>query len=164
MLDEIDLILYNKCDALISKKLRGEKMKKPYKLINRRQFVRLSRYLPTEVIFFDDTRCQILSPRYRGIIRNISAGGVLLELDKLDKDWIDALCDGFIKLALEIKLPTAKEPVIALAKMIWISKPEESPATGRYLLGLHFVDITTDDQDKIRDCIIKSYYRKRHKI
>jgi len=99
---------------------------------------------------------------HSGTIHDISTKGACLEIDEFEEEWKDELISGRIKILLEIKLPDLKEPILALAKMVWLSKlwKEKEGAGGKYLMGLEVMDITTLSQDAIRDYILKSYAKR----
>jgi len=127
----------------------------------RRENVRIYLSASADFIFINDERSAELSKQRSGEIKNISATGVLLEIDELNETWKDGLFTGVIKIALEIKLPGLERPIRALARMVWLSKLwKEKESREKYVLGLNFVDITTQSQDLIKDYIIASYLKK----
>ena len=84
---------------------------------------------------------------------------MIMECFDLSEEWMEGLASGMIKIALEIEIDGSKNPVRALSKMMWFSKigNDEKTKKEKYVLGLRFVDITTDSQDIIKDYIIKNY-------
>jgi len=134
-------------------------MKGKYKGVDRRDSVRLSRVLPAKFKLIDEVKSKDLTKMNPGIIRNISAGGVLLETGELNEAWIEGLALGTIQVVLEIQLPDTPKVVKVLARTAWFSKigKDKQVEQEKYIIGLRFVDITTANQDLIRDYIIKSY-------
>ncbi|MFH1338964.1 MAG: PilZ domain-containing protein [Candidatus Omnitrophota bacterium] len=134
-------------------------MEDKYKGLDRRQSVRLSRELPSRFMLIDEDKSAEITGVCSGSVRNISAGGALMECYDLSDAWIEGLVSGMIKVAVEIEVPESEAPVRALARAAWFSKIEkdEEKDKEKYILGLQFVDITTASQDIIRNYIIKSY-------
>jgi len=127
----------------------------------RRENVRIYQVLPVEFVFINEDTSAELSKPCSAVIQNISAGGVLLEVDELNESWKDGLFSGMIKVAIEIKLPGIEQPIRALARMVWFSKLwKEKDKKEKYVMGLEFVDITTRAQDLIREYIISSFFKK----
>ncbi|MFH1577821.1 MAG: hypothetical protein ABIC18_01950, partial [Candidatus Omnitrophota bacterium] len=85
--------------------------------------MRLARELPTKFMLIADesSDSEFLKVR-RGTIRNISAGGALLEASDLNGEWAEDLKTGKIKLALEIEIPDIKDTVRNLARVAWFSE------------------------------------------
>lgn len=134
-------------------------MEEKYSGLERRKAVRLEQDIPVEYNFLNDIKSLELSRKRSGIIRDISALGVRLEADELNRDWIEGLYSGLIKLGIEIKLPGEKRPIRALTKVVWLTKAWQDNEGGltKYVLGLEFLDITTADLDVIKSYIINSY-------
>jgi c-di-GMP-binding flagellar brake protein YcgR len=134
-------------------------MEDKYKGLDRRQSVRLSREMPAKFMLIDEEKSAEITDVRSGSIRNISAGGALMECTDLNEEWIEGLVSGMIKAALEIEVPESESPVRALARAVWFSKIDKDEKTKKqkYILGLQFVDITTASQDIIRNYIIKTY-------
>jgi c-di-GMP-binding flagellar brake protein YcgR len=129
----------------------------------RRESVRLERIIPAEYNLINDLKSIELSRKRSGIIQNISARGVRLQAEELDERWIEGLYSGMVKLGLEIKLPGGQKPIRALAKVAWLTKTPQQTETGKtnYLIGLEFIDITTEDRDIIKKYIISSYLEEK---
>lgn len=134
-------------------------MEDKYKGLDRRQSVRLSRELPAKFMLIDEEKSAEITDVRSGSIRNISAGGALMECADLNEEWIEGLISGMIKAALEIEVPESESPVRAMARAVWFSKIDKDEKTKKqeYILGLKFIDITTASQDIIRNYIIKTY-------
>ena len=127
----------------------------------KREFIRLQQVIPAAYNLIDDLKSLALSRKIEAMISDISAGGVRIEIDDLDKTWAAGLYSGAVKLGVEIRLPGLAKPVQALARVVWLNKGPLQTETGkvRYILGLEFKDITTVSEDIIRDYIIKHYIK-----
>lgn len=134
-------------------------MEEKYKGPERREAVRLEQDIPVEYSFISEVKSTELARKRSGIIHDISARGVRLEVNELDEAWMEGLYSGLIKLGLEIKLLGERRPIRALAKVVWLTKAWQESNVGltKYILGLEFLDITTSDQDTIRNYVISSY-------
>lgn len=134
-------------------------MEEKYKGPERRESVRLEQDIPVEYNFIDDVKSKELSKKKKGLIRNISAEGGRLEVDELEEAWMEGLYSGLIKLGLEIKLPGEQRTLRAIAKVVWLTKAlqESDLSLTKYILGLEFLDITTSDQDTVRNYVINFY-------
>ena len=125
----------------------------------RREAVRFACDIPAEYNFINDVRSVELLKKRPGIIRNISSRGLHLGIQELDNSWTDGLYSGMIKLGLVINLPGEKQPLRAVAKVVWLTKSlrESDSGTIGCILGLEFLDITTTNRDKITNYILNSY-------
>jgi c-di-GMP-binding flagellar brake protein YcgR len=134
-------------------------MEEKYKGPERRESARLEQDIPVEYNFIDDVKSKELSKKKKGLIRNISAEGGRLEVDELEEAWMEGLYSGLIKLGLEIKLPGEQRTLRAIAKVVWLTKAlqESDLSLTKYILGLEFLDITTSDQDTVRNYVINFY-------
>jgi len=105
----------------------------------RRMDERISYHAPCRYeISSDEGRSTILGSG-TSFIKNISLGGLLLELRKLIS--VNSHLD------LEVVLPTAPGPVRTQARVVWVSKLKEDG--NRYNVGMCFIDISSDDKEKI---------------
>lgn len=136
-------------------------MEEAYEGPERRHFKRLDVSLPVRFLFIDAKESKELSETRSGHTIDISGGGLLLEVDRLNKEWKKGLASGMIRVGLEFGVPTSSEPIRVLAKVIWLTK-RKGPKKGRkkYLLGLNFIDITERDRDKILEYVVDSYLEK----
>lgn len=127
----------------------------------KREFIRLQQIIPAAYNLIDDLKSLSLTRKTEAVIMDISAGGVCIEIDDLDKTWAEGLYSGTVKLGVEIKLPGLPKPIQALARVVWLNKGPLQTETGklRYILGLEFKDITTASEDIIRDYIIRNYIK-----
>ena len=91
---------------------------------------------------------QVGAGRIAGLIRNLSEGGVMLELSQSCEKggW------------LEISLRTGDARLHAVAEVVWTGPPETVQGAGRvYRHGLRFVAMDQDQRDTIRRFIVKRF-------
>jgi len=125
----------------------------------RRRSIRWKQVVPARISLINGEKEVVLKGMRNASIHNISSLGVCLEIAQLDEVLKDGLVSGKIKVLLEIALPGTKEPILAMAKVIWLSKlwKEKWEPEGGYLLGMNFIDITTSSRDIIREYVLKFY-------
>ena len=85
--------------------------------------------------------------------RNVSGGGMFLEIPRLDPDVLEQLLLGEKHLALEIDSPELAGPVRALARVIWV----ERSGGDTYGVGVSFVKIDEADRSSVTDFMIDKY-------
>lgn len=130
----------------------------------RRQNVRIKISVPVHFVIFDSEAVTKLdfndTIKLRSAVsRNLGVGGLCMETDDLDDQWIENLSSGVIKLALKFDLPTSA--ISATAKVAWLKKREDpKPGEKKYILGLQFLDISTIDTNKIVNLVVGSYFEK----
>ena len=140
-------------------------MEGKYEGPERREATRFDCKIPVEYNLINDVRSVELSRKRAGIICNISSHGLHLEIPELNDSWTDGLYSGMIKLGLVINLPGEKQPLRAVAKVVWLTKSlrESDSGTIGCILGLEFLDITTTDRDRITNYILNSYLSEQNK-
>ena len=105
----------------------------------RRRYERITYHAPCRYEVGSGKRISKLLESGTSFVKNISLGGLLIEMMKqID---IDSLID------LEVVIPTAKEPIRAQARVVWVNRVEENE--DRYDVGMSFTSISLDDKDKI---------------
>jgi len=121
-------------------------MRKKEFIPERRKYIRLNSIFPIEFHLVDSTSKQRLSPLYQAFTRNVSEGGMCLELNGLPGEVIENLLKGNL-LELIINLPL-KNPIKAFARLRWY-KEERGGYPSKYLLGVEYVDITHSERKRI---------------
>ncbi len=120
---------------------------KPWKKHERRKYSRVNVLFPVQYTVIPKVLKDIeVELSYLGLCRNISGGGMLLEVSELKEEML--LCNNLLKL--EIKLPE-QEPICLFARLV---KAEKSP-THSYYLRLCFVNVEEGKRDKIVESIDK---------
>ncbi|MFA5156533.1 MAG: PilZ domain-containing protein [Candidatus Omnitrophota bacterium] len=112
-----------------------------------RKYIRLDSVFPVEfqVIGLDDaTR---MSEWLQGFTRNVSKGGICLEVNRLPADVAALLRSRQAKLSLKIEMPVLRSPVPAVANIVWIKEPEGHDQ--KYVIGLSYEEIDRCQNSKI---------------
>lgn len=132
---------------------------------DRRRSIRWTQTIPVKFSLINGDSDYVRRKIQNASIHNISKLGVCLEVCGLDEVMVDELNAGKLKVFLEIELPGIKEPILALAKSVWLSKlgKEKWEPQDCYLIGLNFVDITAASVDIITDFILRSFSESSRK-
>lgn len=124
-------------------------MKGTHKGTEKRVYVRLKSVFPVEFQFIPKEYNSHLSSEFRqGFTRNLSEGGMCLEVNNLREDFVEALISKKVYLALNINIPLSLNPVKATADYAWIKKVKES-YPNKYLIGISYRTIDKQEQIKI---------------
>jgi c-di-GMP-binding flagellar brake protein YcgR len=133
---------------------------KTYSGVEKRENTRWQEKLTGDFVFIDSVGSTKITKKQQGIINNISAEGICLEISTVDESWEDDLFSGVIKIVLSLKLPSMDKHISAIAKVVWMNKVlEKNEKKGKYVMGLTFCDIATASQDVIKKYIIDSYFK-----
>ncbi len=126
---------------------------------DQRDNVRLSQVLAAKFMLIDEEKAMKITKMQYGFVRNISAGGALLEIDDFNSEWTQWLDSQVIKVLLEIEVPEVENPIRLLARTAWFSKISGSEGSQliKCVLGLKFLDITTAGQDIIKEYVMRTY-------
>lgn len=112
----------------------------------RRKYIRLNSIFPIEFHLVDPVSKQRFSPLYQAFTRNVSEGGMCLEVNGLPGEVIEVLLKGNL-LELIINLPF-KNPIKAFAQLRWY-REEKGGYPNRYALGVEYIDIAPSERKKI---------------
>jgi c-di-GMP-binding flagellar brake protein YcgR len=123
----------------------------------KRRSVRWYESLPVEYVLTNNTNPPQFSNMRKGVLYNISANGICMEIPKIDEEWKVGLLSRMIKVALEVKFPKTNKSIIGLGGVIWMSQSweESGSAKDNYMLGLEFIDVPSYSRDIIREYIIR---------
>ena len=104
----------------------------------RRKHERMSYHAPCRYEISADENHSAIVESGTSFIKNISLGGMLIEMRRLVA--VNSCLD------LEVVLPTAAEPIRAEACVVWTRKLEEG---NRHDVGMSFVEINPENKEKI---------------
>ncbi|MFA5147740.1 MAG: glycoside hydrolase family 2 TIM barrel-domain containing protein [Candidatus Omnitrophota bacterium] len=113
--------------------------------IERRRYIRLSTVFPVEfeVISLDDK--EVLCEFHQAFTRDVSEGGMCLEINNLKDDLAEKLNRKSAKLRLQINMPFSSKPIEAIAEAAWIKKTKEHHPN-KYLLGVYYEKISEKER------------------
>lgn len=113
---------------------------------NQRQYVRMSTVFPVEFEVFRDDGPHGSSGILQGYTRDVSAGGMCIELKSFGKD-AENLFHPNAPLELTIHTTFAKNPVKAAARIAWLMREDTRPVA--YRLGVAYTRIDEKAQRRI---------------
>jgi len=135
--------------AVVQDKDRKEKRKYP-----RAKVQRLARYRIINGVNSDK-----VSKTLRGLLLNISGGGILLGVRELTADGLHiSFTEGMgeqNRLALEIDLFPDRPPIRAIGKVVWYQKSTGHTDHG-FDVGIEFKDISEEDRETVLNFVNRS--------
>lgn len=112
-----------------------------------RQYVRMSTVFPVE-LEFKKTGSASSYPLLQGFTRNVSSGGICVELKIFGKDEEKLFHIPGAPLGLTINTTFSKNPIQAAGRIAWIRKEETTLTLPSYFLGIAYTEI--DDRSRKR--------------
>lgn len=135
------------------------------KYSERRRYVRLETVFPIEFQVRSKETGTSVSTLKQGFTRDVSEGGMCLEVNELDTGLVDSMRLPNSQLDLFIDLPHHEEPITATAEVRWDRKinPVRGNASNggfpnKYIFGVEYVHI----EDGVRKEIIR-YAKRLHR-
>jgi exo-beta-1,3-glucanase (GH17 family) len=116
--------------------------------IERRKFIRLSTVFPVSYQIIASKDRKELAEVNQAFTRDVSQGGMCLEVTNLKDELARKLEKGEAKLSLVIEVPFSTKPIGAFGKVAWIQKIKES-YPNKYLLGIAYELISEKERKKI---------------
>lgn len=126
--------------------------------INRREYIRLDTVFPVGFKLYSSERDKRLS---QGFTRNISDGGMCLEVKELENEFIQEITKTGMELDLFIEMPHKDRPINAKASIRWLSKVE-ADFPDSYMLGVEYIENFSKEYKQIINYAKK--LRRRPKI
>ena len=108
-------------------------------LIERRKYIRLDTVLPVQFRLIATDTGGACSDWMQGFTRNISQGGICLEMNNLCADTASLIQEKKVKLSLKIELPITKKQILTVATVAWTQIPEAG--FDKYFIGLNYEQI-----------------------
>lgn len=116
--------------------------------MKRRTYIRLNAVFPVEFQFLDPKTSAEISDIKQGFTRNISKGGICLEVNNLEESLERILKESNTKLKLTLHIPLGYKEIKATANIAWYEKIKDSHPN-QYLIGLAFLNIDPKDRRRI---------------
>ena len=95
-----------------------------------------------------------LGEEIQGETCDLSGGGILLEGKVPDESWIPELLMERITVGVSVYLRDKRDPVKAIARVAWLNTGDAN-CIDPCSLGLKFVEITREDQDRLFQYILQ---------
>ncbi len=123
--------------------------RKEQKAADRRKYLRLNTVFPVEFQLFSGKPAKAVSPLNQGFTRDVSAGGICLEMRELEKGFVAKMKKAGTHLVIYINVPFHRTPLKAKVEPRWVNKVSNS-FPHRYLIGLEYIQIS----DHLRQQIV----------
>lgn len=115
-----------------------------------RQYVRMSTVFPVEIEVYQDDETPGSQKLLQAFTRDVSAGGMCLELKSFGKEEEELLLKPEARLFLSINPPFSHHPIKAVSKIVWIRK-DISLLPIRYLIGVSYTTIDGQSRKRLID-------------
>jgi hypothetical protein len=123
-------------------------------VLEKRQYVRMNTVFPVEVEVLDGTGSPRSPQLLQAFTRDVSAGGMCLELKSFGQATEALLEIPQASLSLTINTPFSRHPIQARSRVVWLRRRDE-PLPRCYFIGVEYAEI----EDHARRHIIR--YAKR---
>lgn len=117
-------------------------------MIEKRQYVRMSTVFPVELEIFRQNWEKGSAKLFQGFTRDVSAGGMCIELKSFGKQTEELISSPNVHLSLRINPPFSSEPIKAFANIVWLKK-ETTDDFSRFLIGVHYSDINERSRQRL---------------
>ncbi|MCK5706095.1 MAG: PilZ domain-containing protein [Candidatus Aureabacteria bacterium] len=122
------------------------KRTKDYYEKKRRRYVRLNSIFPIEVLILDNDGNEVEGGFYQGFSKNVSLGGIKLEINKFDPAFVEKLIQKEYKLMIKMDIPPHNKTHPAIAEVTWVSKSDKRE---KYYLGLKYTKIEPEVRNEL---------------
>ena len=116
--------------------------------IEHRRYIRLSTVFPVEFEIVSLDEKEIYSEFHQAFTRDVSEGGMCLEVNNLKDDLAEKLNKKSAKLRLQINMPFSAKPIAAVAETAWLKKTVEGHPN-KYLIGIYYERISEKERKGI---------------
>ena len=127
-----------------------------------RIYTRIATVFPVEIRFVDKKTGKPISKRIQCFTRDISKGGMCLQLYAPQQSFFDYLDSDQYYMSLIITPPFSKHPITAFANKAWVKKIKEN-AMETVLLGIFYENIIEQDRKRLYR-YVNSLRRKPYEI
>jgi len=121
---------------------------KSHESIEHRKYIRLNAAFPVEFQFIDSETSGSISDIKQGFTRDVSKGGICLEVNNLEEGLDQVIKEGRAKVDIRLHIPLSMPETKAIAKIAWHEKIK-SGYPNKYLIGLSFLQIDPKDSSRI---------------
>jgi len=116
--------------------------------IERRRYIRLTTVFPVEFEIVSLDGKETLSEFHQSFTRDVSEGGVCLEINNLKDELAGKLSNKTAKMRLRINVPFSAKPILADADAAWLKKVKEDHPN-KFLIGVSYRQIADRDKRRI---------------
>ncbi len=105
----------------------------------KRRFIRLPYVLPVEFYFVSPETKKHVSSLLQGFTRNVSRGGLCLEVNDLTERLVFSGLSGKAEILLYVNLSSHRRPIEIYGRVVWIKKIDGYPR--KFLLGVSYLNL-----------------------
>lgn len=116
--------------------------------IERRRYIRLTTVFPVEFEIVSLDGKETLSEFHQSFTRDVSEGGMCLEINNLKDELAGRLSNKTVKMRLRINVPFSAKPILADADAAWLKKVKEDHPN-KFLIGISYRQIADRDKRRI---------------
>lgn len=128
---------------------------------NRRKFERVVKSMPVRFRIIDGAKENLLTLKEYGAMgRDISEGGIFIEVVDLEEKILSILCSSYPKMNLAINLSGWAVDIKAVAEVVW-RRREETPLQKRLGLGMRFVEVNAEEKGRLSTYIAAELEEQR---
>ncbi len=127
-----------------------------------RTYLRVNTVFPVEIRFVDKKSSQTASKTLQCFTRDISKGGLCLQLYSPQKSFYDYLDSNQYRMALMITPPFSRHPIAAFAQKAWY-KVIKDQGIESVLIGVQYEDIIEHDRKRLC-AYVNSLRRKPYEL
>ena len=106
--------------------------------VEKRRYIRLRSFFPVDVYVLDREEKEIEGLYYQGLSRDISLGGLMLEVSHLDPELLKNLLKKEYQLLIKMDIPPHDETHPAIAEVTWVGRDDTKD---KFFLGLRYSKI-----------------------
>ncbi|MGD2187505.1 MAG: PilZ domain-containing protein [Desulfobacterales bacterium] len=135
--------------------------REPFNGKERRAYVRLQTFLPVRFKISGKKMSKI----YSATTKNISHGGLCLEVQQDKEEIIDKLSADSLKLGIDLDTlipdrgqPVSAKPVWVNSRVDWTRKPNSKHPV--LLMGLEFESLTQEARKRIHDYLVDEFVKR----
>ena len=113
----------------------------------RRKYIRLDTVFPVSFKLLSLDEKQNFSDWLQGFTNNVGKVGICLDINNLNPELAKLIKEQRTKLSLNIEMPLSRNPVSALAKVVWVKDVISQP--NKYIMGLAYEKIDVYQNNRV---------------
>jgi c-di-GMP-binding flagellar brake protein YcgR len=125
----------------------------------KRDFVKVTVGIPVRYKFLSKSIQVNDADTHEGMTSNLSGMGLVMVTKLPPVDLLAPLLTHEVLIGINVFLPSTESPIKALTSVSWVECVEEGAE--KCAIGLKFVDVKKEDQDKILRYVIKSQITRK---
>jgi len=119
-----------------------------YQSAERRKYIRINTVFPVQMKILGPGNKEVSLDLIQGFTKDISKGGLRIEINNLDEKARQEITKSQNKLQLFVQVPFSKEPIKALSSYEWI-KEEKRDYPNIYAIGISYENIDENSKNRL---------------